>query len=56
MSLDHQDKPFEAFTKYIDALLDLLLPDPAIKDRFGKQEILFMGPGIYLSLGAHEKR
>ncbi|KAJ2903686.1 putative nad-specific glutamate dehydrogenase protein [Zalerion maritima] len=46
----HQDRPREAFEKYIDSILDLLLPakTPGIKnpivDLYGKQEILFMGP------------
>ncbi|KAJ2971777.1 hypothetical protein NQ176_g7531 [Zarea fungicola] len=45
-----QDRAQEAFEKYIDSILDLLLPaeTPGIKnpvvDLYGKQEILFMGP------------
>ncbi|KAK4217893.1 NAD-specific glutamate dehydrogenase [Rhypophila decipiens] len=45
-----QDRAREAFEKYIDSILDLLLPaeTPGIKnpivDLYGKQEILFMGP------------
>lgn len=45
-----QDKSREAFEKYIDSILDLLLPaeTPGIKnpivDLYGKEEILFMGP------------
>ncbi|KAK3333619.1 NAD-specific glutamate dehydrogenase [Cercophora scortea] len=45
-----QDKAHEAFEKYIDSILDLLLPakTPGIKnpvvDLYGKEEILFMGP------------
>ncbi|RDA94556.1 hypothetical protein CP533_2728 [Ophiocordyceps camponoti-saundersi (nom. inval.)] len=45
-----QDKAEEAFEKYIDSILDLLLPatSPGIKnklvDLYGKEEILFMGP------------
>ncbi|KAI1338057.1 NAD-specific glutamate dehydrogenase [Xylariaceae sp. FL0016] len=45
-----QDKATEAFEKYIDSILDLLLPaeTPGIKnpivDLYRKQEILFMGP------------
>jgi len=45
-----QDKTTEAFEKYIDSILDLLLParTPGIKnplvDLYGKEEILFMGP------------
>ena len=46
----HQDKARESFEKYIDSILDLLLPpnSPGIKDPivdlYGKPEILFMGP------------
>jgi glutamate dehydrogenase len=45
-----QDKAKEAFEKYIDSILDLLLPaqTPGIKnplvDLYGKEEIIFMGP------------
>ena len=45
-----QDKQREAFEKYIDSILDLLLParTPGIKnpivDLYGKEEILFLGP------------
>jgi glutamate dehydrogenase len=45
-----QDKGSVAFEKYIDSIMDLLLPaeTPGIKnpivDLYGKQEILFMGP------------
>ncbi len=46
----HQNKGSVAFEKYIDSIMDLLLPaeTPGIKnpivDLYGKQEILFMGP------------
>ncbi|OQO29250.1 NAD-specific glutamate dehydrogenase [Rachicladosporium sp. CCFEE 5018] len=46
----HQDKARVAFEKYIDSVMDLLLPptSPGIKDPIvdlhGKEEILFMGP------------
>ncbi|KAF1963378.1 NAD-dependent glutamate dehydrogenase [Byssothecium circinans] len=46
----HQDQARVAFEKYIDSILDLLLPptSPGIKDPivdlYGKEEILFMGP------------
>lgn len=45
-----QDRAQEAFEKYIDSIMDLLLPaqTPGIKnplvDLYGKEEILFMGP------------
>jgi glutamate dehydrogenase len=39
-----QDKGESAFKKYIDGLLDLLLPDPQIVDYYGKETILFLGP------------
>jgi glutamate dehydrogenase len=47
---DKQDRGSVAFEKYIDCIMDLLLPaeTPGIKnpivDLYGKQEILFMGP------------
>ncbi len=39
-----QDCPAAAFKKYIDGLLELMLPDPAIVDYYGKEIILFLGP------------
>ncbi|KAB8241936.1 NAD-specific glutamate dehydrogenase [Aspergillus flavus] len=50
LDVNHQDKAAVAFEKYIDSILDLLLPpvSPGIKDPIvdlhGKDEILFMGP------------
>ena len=50
LDTDHQDKSKVAFEKYIDSILDLLLPpsSPGIKDPIvdlhGQSEILFMGP------------
>lgn len=50
LDFNHQDKARVAFEKYIDSILDLLLPpvSPGIKDPIvdlhGKDEILFMGP------------
>lgn len=50
LDFHHQDKAQVAFEKYIDSILDLLLPpnSPGIKDPivdlYGKEEILFMGP------------
>ena len=50
LDMQHQDKTAVAFEKYIDSILDLLLPptSPGIKDPivdlYGKEEILFMGP------------
>lgn len=50
LDVGHQDKATVAFEKYIDSIMDLLLPptSPGIKDPIvdlhGKQEILFMGP------------
>ncbi|KAF5103043.1 hypothetical protein D0Z00_000021 [Geotrichum galactomycetum] len=47
---EHQDKGTQAFQKYIDSIIDLLLPGdiPGIKepivDLLGQREILFMGP------------
>ncbi|KAF2834827.1 glutamate/leucine/phenylalanine/valine dehydrogenase [Patellaria atrata CBS 101060] len=50
LDMHHQDKARTAFEKYIDSIMDLLLPptSPGIKDPIvdlhGKEEILFMGP------------
>ena len=50
LDFNHQDKARVAFEKYIDSILDLLLPpsSPGIKDPivdlYGQEEILFMGP------------
>lgn len=50
LDADHQDKPTVAFQKYIDSIIDLLLPpsSPGIKDPIvdlhKRPEILFMGP------------
>lgn len=50
LDYQHQDKARVAFEKYIDSIMDLLLPptSPGIKDPIvdlhGQEEILFMGP------------
>ncbi|KAK5168720.1 NAD-dependent glutamate dehydrogenase [Saxophila tyrrhenica] len=50
LDIQHQDKATVAFEKYIDSIMDLLLPptSPGIKDPIvdlhGTEEILFMGP------------
>ncbi|KAI1000684.1 NAD-specific glutamate dehydrogenase [Podosphaera aphanis] len=50
LNAQHQDQSSVAFEKYIDSILDLLIPavSPGIKDPivdlYGKPEILFMGP------------
>ncbi|KZF22363.1 glutamate/leucine/phenylalanine/valine dehydrogenase [Xylona heveae TC161] len=50
LDVHHQDKVRVSFEKYIDSIMDLLLPptSPGIKDPIvdlhGQQEILFMGP------------
>ena len=50
LDFNHQDKVRGAFEKYIDSIMDLLLPpdSPGIKDPIvdlhGQEEILFMGP------------
>ena len=38
------DKSESSFKKYIDGLLDLMLPDPNIVDYYGQEVILFLGP------------
>jgi glutamate dehydrogenase len=40
----HQDKSESAFKKYVNGLLDLLLPDENIVDHYRKEVILFLGP------------
>lgn len=50
LNVEQQDKATQAFEKYIDSIIDLLIPGttPGIKDAivdlYGKPEILFMGP------------
>eukprot|EP01119_Soliformovum_irregulare_P017228 TRINITY_DN507_c0_g1_i1.p1 TRINITY_DN507_c0_g1~~TRINITY_DN507_c0_g1_i1.p1 ORF type:complete len:1023 (-),score=385.85 TRINITY_DN507_c0_g1_i1:36-3032(-) len=44
LALDHPNKPFTAFQKYVDCLLDVILPDSTQIDRLGAEEILFLGP------------
>jgi glutamate dehydrogenase len=44
LHLNHQEKGLVAFKKYIDSLVDLLLPHPEVIDYYGKDEILFLGP------------
>jgi glutamate dehydrogenase len=44
LSLFHQNKGDVAFKKYVDALLDLLLPHEQVVDLYGQPEILFLGP------------
>jgi hypothetical protein len=44
LASDHQDKAESAFQKFVDALLDLLLPPKVVVDYLNHQEILFLGP------------
>ncbi|KAJ1534364.1 NAD-dependent glutamate dehydrogenase [Nowakowskiella sp. JEL0078] len=50
LDIEKQDKALVSFEKYVDAMLDLLIPgqSPGIKEKivdlYGKQEILFFGP------------
>jgi glutamate dehydrogenase len=44
MTVDYQNKTEVAFRKYIDGLLDILLPSDEMVDFYGKEEILFLGP------------
>jgi glutamate dehydrogenase len=44
LSLRHQDKSQVAFRKFVDALLDLLIPNEAIVNLHGKPVMLFLGP------------
>jgi glutamate dehydrogenase len=40
----YMDKAAASFKKYVDGLLDLITPDKAIVDLYGKPIILFLGP------------
>jgi len=44
LNVDHQEKDESAFRKYIDSLLDCILPSSEVVDHLGKPEILFFGP------------
>ncbi len=44
LHFDSQDKAESAFKNYVDGVLDLLMPGGDIVDRYGQQEILFLGP------------
>jgi glutamate dehydrogenase len=44
LSLEHQDKSEVAFKKYVDGLLDLMLPNEEIADHLDQEENLYLGP------------
>lgn len=44
LNIDHQDKAVVAFNKYIDGLLDCLLPTDQMRDHLNKTELIFCGP------------
>jgi len=44
LGFEYQDKAETAFKKYINGLLDLMLPDGSIVDYYGQELILFLGP------------
>jgi len=44
LSQGRQDNALIAFKKYIDALLDLLLPNEEVVDHYGQRELVFCGP------------
>lgn len=44
LNLEYQDKGEVAFEKYVDGLMDVILPHESVKDYLGKEEILFLGP------------
>ena len=44
LSWEAQDQGEAAFKKYVNGLLDLLLPDKSIVDDYGEEVILFLGP------------
>jgi len=44
LNLEYQDKGEFAFEKYVDGLLDVILPHEKVKDYVGQEELLFLGP------------
>lgn len=44
LNLEFQDKGEFAFEKYVDGLLDVILPHEKVKDYFEQEELLFLGP------------
>jgi glutamate dehydrogenase len=44
LDADRQDYAEAAFKKYVDSLLDVLLPNEETADHYGSEEILFLGP------------
>lgn len=44
LNMEYQDKGEAAFEKYIDGLLDLIMPSKSVKDFHKIEEILFLGP------------
>jgi len=44
LNLEYQDKGDQAFEKFADGLLDVILPDEQVKDYYGTGELLFLGP------------
>jgi glutamate dehydrogenase len=44
LSWGYNDQMTVAFKKYIEGLLDLMLPDDSIVDYYGQEVILFLGP------------
>jgi NAD-specific glutamate dehydrogenase len=44
LGLNHQDSGLVAFKKYIDGLLDLMLPNDLVVQHTDQQDILFLGP------------
>jgi len=44
LNLDYQDKQDLAFQKYVDGILDVIMPDDSVRDYNGNEEILFLGP------------
>eukprot|EP01118_Nematostelium_gracile_P016941 TRINITY_DN7114_c0_g1_i4.p1 TRINITY_DN7114_c0_g1~~TRINITY_DN7114_c0_g1_i4.p1 ORF type:complete len:758 (-),score=191.91 TRINITY_DN7114_c0_g1_i4:16-2289(-) len=44
LGVNYQQKAEICFKKYVDALLDLLLPNDTLRDHYKKPEIVFCGP------------
>jgi glutamate dehydrogenase len=44
LNLEYQAKEDVAFQKYVDGILDVILPHESVKDDLGDEELLFLGP------------
>lgn len=60
LNLEYQNSEEIAFHKYVDGLLDVILPSPAVRDFYKKEEILFLGPdegtAEFMSWASHQAK